>query len=84
MLRMIFLFEPLPAGIVCLCSVICMGVQIVTKSQIPEVRLFSIQCKADIVCDLHNFLPPSVILWLLEQSLERMAGKVKMTLVFSD
>lgn len=66
MLTMIFLFECLPAGIECLCSVICMGVHIVTKSQIPEVRLFSTQCKAYIIWDLHYFLPLSVILWLRE------------------
>lgn len=44
--------------------VVCMGVQIITKSQIPEVKLFSTQCKACIVWDLYYFLPLSVTLWL--------------------
>lgn len=64
MLTIIFLFEHLPAGIVCLCFLICMVVQIINKSQIPEVKLFSTQCKAYIVWNLHYFLPLSVILWL--------------------
>lgn len=64
MLAMIYLFEHLPAAIVGLCSLICMGVQIITKSQIPEVKLFSTQCKVHIVWDLCDFLLLSVILWL--------------------
>lgn len=64
MLAMICLFEHLPAAIVGLCSMICMGVQIITKSQIPEVKLFPTQCKVHIVWDLCDFLLLSVILWL--------------------
>lgn len=56
MLTMIFLFEHLPAGIVCLCSVICMGVQIITKSQIPEAKLFSTQCKTYVGIYIISFL----------------------------
>lgn len=64
MLVLVCLFEHLPAGILRLCSVICMGVQSIPNSRIPEYKLFSTQCKAYIVWDLCDFLPLPVIIWL--------------------
>lgn len=57
MLVLVCLFEHLPAGILCLCAVICMAVQSTPNSQIPECKLFSTQCKAYIVQNLCDFLP---------------------------